>query len=49
MGAFLNVKINSSDVEDKAWMEDILKRGEQIQNQAIALEKKILAIVESKL
>lgn len=49
MGAFLNVKINSSDVEDKAWMADILNRAEQIQNQAIALEQEILAIVEQKL
>jgi glutamate formiminotransferase/formiminotetrahydrofolate cyclodeaminase len=49
MGAFLNVKINSSDVEDKAWMTDILKRAEQIQDQAIALEQEILAIVEQKL
>ncbi len=49
MGAFLNVKINSSDIEDKAWIEDILKRGEEIQEQAISLEKKILGIVESKL
>jgi len=49
MGAFLNVKINSSDVEDKAWMTDILTRAEQIQTQTIALERKILEIVESKL
>ena len=49
MGAFLNVKINSSDVEDKAWMTDILSRAEQIQTQAIALEQEILAIVEQKL
>ena len=49
MGAYLNVKINSADVEDKAWMEDVLKRGLQIQEQAIALEQEILAIVEEKL
>ncbi len=49
MGAFLNVKINSSDVEDKAWMTDILSRAEQIQEQAVALEKGILGIVEQKL
>ena len=49
MGAFLNVKINSGDVEDKKWMEDILARGKNIQEKAIALEREILEIVESKL
>ena len=49
IGAFLNVKINSGDVEDKAWMKDILTRGQQIQDKAIALEKEILEIVSGKL
>jgi len=49
MGAFLNVKINSADIEDKAWMADILKRGEEIQKQSAALEQEILGIVEKKL
>ncbi|MFH1418129.1 MAG: glutamate formimidoyltransferase [Planctomycetota bacterium] len=49
MGAFLNVKINAGDVEDKAWIEGILAKGKHICEQAIAKEKEILAIVESKL
>ncbi len=49
MGAFLNVKINGGDVEDKAWMEDILAKGKHIQEQAIAKEEEILTIVEGKL
>ncbi len=49
MGAFLNVKINSADVEDKAWMNDILAKGKEIEEKAISLEKEILEIVESKL
>ncbi|MGD2111008.1 MAG: glutamate formimidoyltransferase [Phycisphaerae bacterium] len=49
IGAFLNVKINSGDVEDKTWMTDILSRGEQIQTQAIALEREIMEIVNTKL
>ncbi len=49
IGAFLNVKINAADLEDKAFVEDILKRGEDIQNKAIELEAEILKIVESKI
>jgi len=49
MGAYLNVKINSGDVEDKKWMADILTRGQEIQEKAIATEREILEIVESKL
>ncbi len=49
MGAFLNVKINSGDLEDKAYVEDILARGEEIQNKAIELEKEILVIVNDKI
>jgi len=49
MGAFLNVKINASGVSDKAWIDGILKRGQAIQDQAIAAEKEILEIVDEKL
>ncbi len=49
MGAFLNVKINSPDVEDKAWLKDILDRGAAIQEQAKQLEAEILALVEEKI
>ena len=42
MGAFLNVKINASEITDKTWIEDILKRGAAIQERAIALEEEIL-------
>jgi len=49
MGAFLNVKINASGMEDKKWMEDILARGEEIQAKAVALELKILEIVNGKM
>ena len=49
MGAYLNVKINTNDLEDKAWVADILARGEKIQDQAIALEREILAVVNTKM
>ena len=49
MGAFLNVKINAGDVEDKKWINDLLARGEEIQQKAIAKEHDILKIVDGKL
>ena len=49
MGAYLNVKINSGDLEDKAYVLDILKSGAEIEKQAQDLEAEILKIVESKL
>jgi glutamate formiminotransferase/formiminotetrahydrofolate cyclodeaminase len=48
-GAFLNVKINAANVEDKAWIDDVLARGREIQNRATADETDILRIVEGKL
>lgn len=49
MGAFLNVKINAADYSDKAFVEDVLSKGEQIQAKTVELENEILAIVEQKI
>ncbi|MFW5706898.1 MAG: glutamate formimidoyltransferase [Bacteroidota bacterium] len=49
MGAYMNVKINTADLEDKAFVEDILKQGREIQEAAIAKEKEILKLVEEKI
>lgn len=49
MGAYLNVKINAADVEDKAFVEDKLKQGSDIEQQTIALEAEILKIVNDKI
>ncbi len=49
MGAYLNVKINAPGVEDKAWVNDLLARGQQLQEKAIAKEREILAIVDGKM
>jgi len=49
MGAFLNVKINVSGVDDQAFVNEMLSKGEEIQNKAIALEAEILKLVEGKL
>ena len=48
-GAYLNVKINASGLDDKAFVDDIIAKGKEIEDKALALEKEILQIVEAKL
>ncbi|OFX87434.1 MAG: glutamate formimidoyltransferase [Bacteroidetes bacterium GWF2_33_16] len=47
-GAFLNVKINASGLEDKVFMKDIINKGTQIETDVEKLENEILKIVFSK-
>jgi len=49
MGAFLNVKINCKDLDDKKYVQKIIKSANEIISKTDALEKKILKIVEDKL
>ncbi len=49
MGAFMNVKINTADLEDKKFAQDIIARGQEIQDMAIKREQEILKKVEAKI
>ena len=49
MGAYLNVKINAPGMHDKAWIEDVLKRGEEMQEKAVEEEGRILGVVNKAL
>jgi glutamate formiminotransferase/formiminotetrahydrofolate cyclodeaminase len=49
MGAFMNVKINASGYKDKAFVDDVLKRGEEIEQKTIAAEAEIIALVNGKI
>lgn len=49
MGAFLNVKINAAGLKDRAYADDILSRGSDLERSAIEAEKEILEIVNSKI
>lgn len=49
MGAFLNVKINAKDLDDKDFVEDMLTRGTAIEKRANELESKILKITNDKI
>ncbi len=49
MGAFLNVKINASGYEDKSFVNDIIDKGNSIENTAQKMEEEILSIVNDKI
>lgn len=49
MGAFMNVKINASGYKDKTFVDDVLKRGEEIEQKTIAAEAEIISLVNGKI
>ncbi len=49
MGAFLNVKINASGLEDKKFVNDILAKGKVIEEKTQAIEKEILEMINKKI
>ncbi|MBA3705940.1 MAG: cyclodeaminase/cyclohydrolase family protein, partial [Bacteroidetes bacterium] len=49
MGAFLNVKINAASLTDKAFAEQLISKGNVLENNAQQLEKEILSIVNAKI
>lgn len=49
MGAFLNVKINASGLKDKAYVDQVLAEGSEIERKAQEKEREILNIVNSKI
>lgn len=49
MGAFMNVRINASGYDDKAFVTDIIAKGKDIENKTLALEAEILKVVNEKI
>jgi glutamate formiminotransferase/formiminotetrahydrofolate cyclodeaminase len=49
IGAFMNVRINATGYDDKNFVSNMLTRGKEIENKAIALENEILKIVNEKI
>lgn len=49
MGAFMNVRINAAGCEDTGFASEIIAKGKEIENKAIALETEILKIVNEKI
>jgi glutamate formiminotransferase/formiminotetrahydrofolate cyclodeaminase len=48
-GAFLNVKINSGDLDDKTFIHTVSSKAQEIERKTEELEKEILQIVHDKL
>jgi glutamate formiminotransferase/formiminotetrahydrofolate cyclodeaminase len=48
MGAFLNVRINAKELEDRAVAQEYVERGARLSDRATALEQEILAIVSRR-
>jgi glutamate formiminotransferase/formiminotetrahydrofolate cyclodeaminase len=48
-GAFLNVKINASRLNDKAFVTNVIARGEVLESKAEAAEKEILKKINEKI
>jgi glutamate formiminotransferase/formiminotetrahydrofolate cyclodeaminase len=49
MGAFLNVKINAAGLKNKQLAEDFIRKGNEIEAKATAMESEILKIVNEKI
>jgi glutamate formiminotransferase/formiminotetrahydrofolate cyclodeaminase len=49
MGAYLNVKINAGGLEDKAYAEEMVKKGAEIVEMAQRLEEEVLIVIEGKI
>ena len=49
IGAFLNVKINCNDCEDKKFVNEIIKNGEKILEETCEMEEKIIKIINTKI
>jgi glutamate formiminotransferase/formiminotetrahydrofolate cyclodeaminase len=49
MGAFMNVRINAKDFDDKSFVADIINKGKEMENKTIAIENEILKIVNEKI
>lgn len=49
IGAFMNVRINASCLDDKKFVDEIISKGKLIEKQTIAAETEILSLVNEKI
>ena len=49
LGAFMNVRINAAGYDDKAFVDEVLEKGREIQEKTIRAEVEILTIVNNKI
>ncbi|MDX9928286.1 MAG: glutamate formimidoyltransferase [Bacteroidales bacterium] len=48
-GAFLNVKVNAADIEDRQFVDELIMRGEEIDAASAEFEKEITRILKTRL
>jgi glutamate formiminotransferase/formiminotetrahydrofolate cyclodeaminase len=48
-GAFLNIRINAGGLDDEEFTNEMINKGQIIENEVIASEEEVLAIVSAKL
>jgi len=48
-GAYMNVRINASGLNDKEFVDKLIEEGAQIESQTLTLENEIVAIVDGKI
>jgi len=48
-GAFMNVKVNTADLQDKKFVSKVLKEGKRMARKADALEKEVRKLVDAKI
>ncbi|HEX6193478.1 MAG TPA: cyclodeaminase/cyclohydrolase family protein, partial [Chitinophagaceae bacterium] len=49
MGAFMNVRINAANYDDKIFVNDVVARGKEIEDKAKVMEEEILKLVNGKI
>lgn len=49
LGAWLNVQVNGKDLEDKAWLAEVLRRGQQMADEATRREAELVKLAQEKL
>ena len=49
LGAYMNVKINCPDIEDRAFVDDKIAAGQRMVEQVNAVEREIVDIVNGKI
>lgn len=49
IGAYFNVRINAKDIKDREFADQILSDAKSVYDQAITLEKEMIALIDSKI
>jgi glutamate formiminotransferase/formiminotetrahydrofolate cyclodeaminase len=48
-GAFLNIKVNASGLNDKDYVDEIISLGKELESKALIEEETVLSLVEAEI